>query len=205
MRQKPGTFAGMEVWTKSCHWLNHNVVRFETTFVELDRPMLIRTAPDRPGDHQCTDFTYYFKVRTVDVYGDKSMYWPPGEPGEILTWGWPYICCVGPCHVNISPSTPLFLKEAPAAFSLAQNYPNPFNPTTKIQFTLAKSGFVTLQIYDILGRKVRTLTSQHLSAGYKSTVWDGKNEQGKEVSSGIYLYRLTTEDFTETKRMVLLK
>ncbi len=205
VRQKPGTFAGMEVWTKSCHWLNHNVVRFETTFVELDRPMLIRTAPDRPGDHQCTDFTYYFKVRTVDVYGDKSMYWPPGEPGEILTWGWPYICCVGPCHVNISPSTPLFLKEAPAAFSLAQNYPNPFNPTTKIQFTLAKSGFVTLQIYDILGRKVRTLTSQHLSAGYKSTVWDGKNEQGKEVSSGIYLYRLTTEDFTETKRMVLLK
>jgi hypothetical protein len=74
-------------------------------------------------------------------------------------------------------------RERPSEFNLSQNYPNPFNPTTKIEFTLAKSGLVTLQIYDVLGRKVRTLVSEELSSGYKSVLWDGKNDDGKDVAS----------------------
>ena len=95
--------------------------------------------------------------------------------------------------------------EEPSAFALFQNYPNPFNQTTKIQFLIINSGFVSLNIYDILGRKVRTLVSENLSSGYKSVIWDGKNEEGKEVASGIYFYQLKMGDFSEPKKMLLLK
>jgi hypothetical protein len=96
-------------------------------------------------------------------------------------------------------------SERPSEFDLSQNYPNPFNPTTKIEFTLAKSGFVTLQIYDTLGRKVRTLVSEELSSGYKSVIWDGKNDDGDDVASGVYFYQLKVGDFSEPKKMLLLK
>jgi hypothetical protein len=96
-------------------------------------------------------------------------------------------------------------RERPSEFVLSQNYPNPFNPTTKIEFTLAKSGFVTLQIYDVLGRKVKTLVSEELSSGYKSVIWDGKNDAGDEVASGVYFYQLKVGDFSEPKKMLLLK
>jgi plastocyanin len=96
-------------------------------------------------------------------------------------------------------------KEKPSEFILFQNYPNPFNQTTKIEFTLAHSGFVSLKIYDILGRKVRTLVSEHLSVGYKSLTWDGKNDTGKEAASGIYFYNIKAGDFSQTKKLVLVK
>jgi len=96
-------------------------------------------------------------------------------------------------------------RERPSEFDLSQNYPNPFNPSTKIEFTLAKSGFFTLQIYDTLGRKVRTLVSEELSSGYKSVIWDGKNDDGKDVSSGVYFYQLKVGDFSQPKKMLLLK
>ena len=96
-------------------------------------------------------------------------------------------------------------REKPSEFTLLQNSPNPFNQTTKIEFTLAKSGFVSLIIYDLLGRKVRTLASEHLPTGYKSVLWDGKNDSGEDVASGIYFYQLRVRDFSETKTLVLLK
>ena len=104
-------------------------------------------------------------------------------------------------------------REKPSEFTLSQNYPNPFNQVTKIEFTLGKSGFASLNIYDILGRKVRILASEQVSSGYKSVLWDGKNDSGKDVASGIYFYQLKVEnpvpggvgDFTETKKLVLLK
>jgi hypothetical protein len=94
---------------------------------------------------------------------------------------------------------------SPGNFELSQNYPNPFNQATKIEFTLSKSGFVTLQIYDILGRKVRTLVSELQPSGNKSVFWDGKNDAGKDVASGIYFYQLRIGDFCEAKKMLLLK
>ncbi|MGB8657129.1 MAG: SBBP repeat-containing protein [Candidatus Zixiibacteriota bacterium] len=96
-------------------------------------------------------------------------------------------------------------RQKPSEFALSQNYPNPFNPTTKIEFTLSKSGFVTLQIYDVMGRKVRTLVAENLPSGYKSVIWDGKNDAGKDVASGVYFYQLKVGDFSEPKKMVLLK
>jgi hypothetical protein len=96
-------------------------------------------------------------------------------------------------------------EHAITGFSLKQNYPNPFNLSTKIEFTLPKSGYVNLDIYDVLGRKVRSLVSEYLPSGQKSVLWDGKNDSGKEVATGIYFYQLRTNDFTETKKLVLLK
>lgn len=96
-------------------------------------------------------------------------------------------------------------EKKPPKFILSQNCPNPFNQATKIGFTLTKSGLVSLNIYDALGRKVRTLVSDHLSSGYESVVWDGKNDSGKELASGIYFYQLKAGDLSETKKLVLLK
>lgn len=90
-------------------------------------------------------------------------------------------------------------------FSLDQNYPNPFNPTTKIEFVLSRSGQVKIEIFNILGEKVKTLMDQHLKAGRQLVEWDGKDEAGEEVASGVYFYRLQTKDFTETKKMVLMR
>ena len=97
------------------------------------------------------------------------------------------------------------IVQRPDGYSLSQNHPNPFNQSTKIEFSLWSSGLVTVSIYDIMGRKVKTLASEHLSSGYKYVLWDGKNDSGKDVASGVYFYQMKVGDFTETKRLVLLK
>lgn len=93
----------------------------------------------------------------------------------------------------------------PRLFSLAQNYPNPFNPETRIEFALLQPGFVTLNVYDLRGSLVRELVSARYPAGRGSVVWDGKNSDNQPEASGIYFYRLQTGDFSETRKMVLLK
>ena len=93
----------------------------------------------------------------------------------------------------------------PYDVTLHQNYPNPFNATTSIQLSLDKTDYVTLSIYDITGRLIRSLHNGELSAGTHTIIWDGLNESGKQVSSGMYFYKLKTSDESFTKSMVLLK
>jgi hypothetical protein len=202
VRQKPGTFAGMEVWSKSCHWYNHNTIRLESTFVDLDRHMLAHTPPDTV---YCSDWTYFFKVRIIDIYGDSSICWPPGELNEISTWVWPYACCVGPCHVNLGGSTPILKPGTPTRFSLEQNHPNPFNPETQIRYALPHDSEVNLFIYNVLGQKIRTLVAQRQTAGYFEVVWDGANDAGDAVASGIYFCRLQAGRHDETRKMILMR
>lgn len=95
--------------------------------------------------------------------------------------------------------------SVPANFSLEQNYPNPFNPTTTIKLTVPEAAEVNLSIYDIMGRMVRTLINENLPAGNHSVLWDGKDEAGNLLSSGIYFYRLHYQGRVQTKRMALLK
>jgi hypothetical protein len=91
-------------------------------------------------------------------------------------------------------------------FSLSNNYPNPFNPETKIQYTVgSKQTPIRLTIYNVLGQKVTTLADEPKRAGTHHVIWDGKNDEGKEVASGIYFYQLKAGGFTETKKMLLLK
>ena len=88
---------------------------------------------------------------------------------------------------------------------LAQNYPNPFNPQTTIAFSVNDRGLVTLRVYDVAGGLVRTLAHEEFTAGAHTKVWDGRNDAGSPVSSGVYFYKLVANDFTQTKKMVLLK
>ena len=90
-------------------------------------------------------------------------------------------------------------------FSLGQNYPNPFNPTTSIDYTVPTAGEVDLIIYNILGRKMRQLATGHHQAGSYTASWDGTDENGEGVPSGIYFYELITEEETTARKMLLLK
>ncbi|MCK4654679.1 MAG: right-handed parallel beta-helix repeat-containing protein [Candidatus Cloacimonetes bacterium] len=88
---------------------------------------------------------------------------------------------------------------------LHQNYPNPFNPETTISYQLPENGKVELTVYNLKGQKVKTLVNEVLPAGEHSIVWDGIDDNGKSVSSGIYFYKLKTENHEETKKMILMK
>jgi hypothetical protein len=93
----------------------------------------------------------------------------------------------------------------PTGFALRQNYPNPFNPSTTIAFTLKSSTQVSLDVYNLLGQPVTRLVDARLSAGGHQVVWNGTDRSGSPVASGVYFYRLTTVDGSETRKMMLLK
>jgi subtilisin family serine protease len=95
--------------------------------------------------------------------------------------------------------------QTPAAPSLAQNHPNPFNPATTIAFSVPRAGRVSLAVYDMAGRVVRTLVDGDLSAGPHAVTWRGRTDQGAVASSGLYFYKLRTADTTITRKMTLLK
>ena len=96
-------------------------------------------------------------------------------------------------------------SNVPEKFNLSQNYPNPFNPDTKINFSIPKSGNVKIEIFNILGQKVRTLLDQEFNAGSYSSTWNGRNDFGKQLSSGTYFYSIETGSFRMTKKMILMK
>ncbi len=93
----------------------------------------------------------------------------------------------------------------PNEYSLHQNYPNPFNPSTTIKYYLRKVNTVTIEIFNNNGQKVKTLVNETQSAGEYSIIWHGTNDNGQKVASGIYMYRMTAGEFTESKKMSLLK
>lgn len=93
----------------------------------------------------------------------------------------------------------------PIAYSLEQNFPNPFNPVTTIRYSLSHSSFTHLEIFNILGQKIKILIKQPQQIGVYSIEWDGTNDSGVPVSSGMYYYRLVTEEFSAVKKMILIK
>ncbi|MFQ6674028.1 MAG: T9SS type A sorting domain-containing protein [Fidelibacterota bacterium] len=93
----------------------------------------------------------------------------------------------------------------PVSFTLYANYPNPFNPARTISYELPARSRVIITIYDILGREIRTLVDNLQDPGQKSVIWDGTNDPGEQVSAGVYLYQIQAGDFTQTRKMVLLK
>ena len=90
-------------------------------------------------------------------------------------------------------------------FYLEQNYPNPFNPETQIAYQLASGGFASISIYDLLGREIKTLVSEDQPAGSYTVTWNGTDELGNKVTSGVYLYTLKTGILVESKKMILMK
>jgi flagellar hook assembly protein FlgD len=88
---------------------------------------------------------------------------------------------------------------------LEQNLPNPFNPLTTIRFVLPTASHATLEIVDVAGRHIRTLVDQSLAKGDHQVVWDGRDNHGNSVASGVYLYRLHSDGLDQSRKMVLLK
>ncbi len=129
--------------------------------------------------------TYLYDMQFVNEFTG----WAVGANGKILktTTG-------GLTFINV------ISAEIPNHFSLSQNYPNPFNPNTKIKFQISELSQAKLIVYDVLGKEIAALVNEHLNAGAYEVDWDASN-----YPSGVYLYKLQTEVFTETKKMVLLK
>ena len=95
--------------------------------------------------------------------------------------------------------------NVPKEFALKQNYPNPFNPTTDISFTIGQTSDINLTIYNLLGQKVRVLENASRQAGTHTLRWDGRDQMGQDVSTGVYLYTLTNGTKSITKKMALMK
>lgn len=119
---------------------------------------------------------------------------------------------------GISEITPAFVRgrigfglgveengEVPRTFTLEQNYPNPFNPETNIDFALPTETNVSLIVYNLLGQEVQTLIDGKVGAGQHTAHWNGKNQNGVTVPSGVYFYKMTTPEFTQTNKMVLVR
>ena len=95
--------------------------------------------------------------------------------------------------------------ELPISFDLGQNHPNPFNPTTTIEFTLNRSSDVSIAVYNLLGERIQVLAEGVRPAGLHRVTWDGTDNRGNVVASGIYVYRMAAGDFEASKKMMLLK
>jgi len=96
-------------------------------------------------------------------------------------------------------------EPLPQSTEIVGSYPNPFNPTTTIRYALREDGQVTLKIHNILGEEVKTLLNEFQAAGTKSVTWDGTNNLGDQVSSGLYFVRLVAGDVVRTQKLVLTK
>jgi hypothetical protein len=122
---------------------------------------------------------------------------PPATNQEVVLEAFTFVPEGGPTSV---------VDDAPRAASwLSDARPNPFNPLTVIGYTLERAGDAEITVYDVAGRRVRRLASGATPAGYHEVTWDGRDDAGRRVASGVYLYRLRAGDVAETKKMVLLK
>ncbi|MFA6455757.1 MAG: YCF48-related protein, partial [Bacteroidota bacterium] len=134
-------------------------------------------------------------IRDLNFVGGPTYQrgWGVGESGLIITY-----------H-NFWTGTEDLLTGIPTEFALDQNYPNPFNPATTIRYALPTNANVSIRIFDILGREVRSLMNEQTAAGFHKVEWNGRNNSGLQVASGMYIYRIEAGSFVATKKMMLLK
>jgi len=125
---------------------------------------------------------------------------PDPPPGKVAKY---ILICTG--RYKINESTSVSSPAAPDGSSLDQNAPNPFNEGTTISYSLAHDGPVRLEVYNVLGRRVKTLVDGFQSAGRHNVRWDGRDHRGRPAASGVYFYRLTAGKFTESRKMILMK
>ena len=94
---------------------------------------------------------------------------------------------------------------APATFAVSQNYPNPFNPVTDIRYVIPEAGRVNVAVFNALGQRVRTLVDAIQPAGQQTVRWDSRDDVGRNVASGVYVYRVTSGTHSATKKMILMR
>lgn len=156
-------------------------------------------------------YTIRFRIKSGAVterVNIDSVYFPPAGTFVLAKTAGGDLCPEYKHSPGRDILLPVYESDSPVlpeSFDLGQNNPNPFNPSTAIDFALPKSANVRVEIFNILGQKVKTLVDEYLSAGYKKVTWDGTDNTGKTVASGVYLYRMTADDFSATKKMMLMK
>ncbi len=132
--------------------------------------------------------SYFWKVRSRDGTGNTSYYSGTGQ-----------------FKVNSSVTAVEEKEVIPTQFELSQNYPNPFNPSTRIAYALPQNSYVSIKVYDMLGREVKALVNNEMSAGNHSVDWNGDGNNGTKAASGTYVYRITAGNFVAVKKMILIK
>lgn len=162
-------------------------------------PLTVNVEPDELAELRLDSCSY----RPSNEWLWSASLLPAFKPDWVGVYCWstinqPYIA--SPTGVEALEGAPL-----PDNFVLRQNYPNPFNPNTRMCFEIPCRSHVSLVVYNMLGQKVRTLADEVRSAGSYVVEWDGRNDAGKTLSTGIYLYRLEAGDFAQTKKAILMK
>ncbi|MFQ5750916.1 MAG: FlgD immunoglobulin-like domain containing protein [bacterium] len=137
--------------------------------------------------------TAYYRMQAFDTEGLYSGY----TPVESIDF-----------HImlksgTVSPPPEDLISKIPDKFELFQNFPNPFNPETTIRFVLPVESEVTVKIFNIQGQLVKKLLKERVEAGYHQVVWDGKNDQGATLPSGLYLLKIDASSFSEIRKMIL--
>lgn len=133
------------------------------------------------------------------------------SPNHSLTYYWNDVSNGRPevqsVHPEVEAGQVFYANAAaiPTKFALHQNSPNPFNPTTRVAFDMAAPGDVKISVYNVLGQNVIDLVDGYRDAGSYDVIWDGKDNSGTQVATGVYFYRINTEQFSETRKMLLLK
>ncbi|UCE24090.1 MAG: T9SS type A sorting domain-containing protein [Candidatus Zixiibacteriota bacterium] len=177
--------------------------------VALDSPLEITIGEDFYIAVKITDATYGFPIccdsdgpyETATTYISSN-----GIAWLDMGTGYGDDVCI---RARTSVDLPVAVADEPLQlahqFTLSNNYPNPFNPTTTIMYSLARKAHVELSIYNLLGQKVTTLVDETMPAGNHSAIWNGADDSGNRVASGVYLYQLRAGDYVESKKMILLK
>ncbi len=137
---------------------------------------------------------------SVILDGDQYRMWFTGFQGNF-----PFSGRIGYASASVATAVEGPSPGIPAGFTLHQNYPNPFNPETRIRYALPKPGQVVLQVLNVLGQEVRTLVNESKPAGTFDVVWDGQDNAGHRIPSGVYLYRMQVGVRVESRRMLLVK
>ncbi len=219
-------YSGLNVWGNRSFYLgiSHGVINFYSQISDFELEMLNAPMPVDADEWAHIACVYRYK-ESMRIYGngeliaeketDKVPQISPPWNGMYIGSGPSTDFIIDELRISsaaLSPEeflypVPLSVEEseAPHEFSLSGNYPNPFNLTTMLEFSLSEEGFTELSIYNIMGQKVRELVTDTMQAGTHSVVWDGKDDSGTAVSSGIYLSRLVKGENIATNNMLLLK
>jgi len=138
-------------------------------------------------------------VWSVAISSDGGSIVSGGGDARVIRWG------VYPPLKTLTPPSAVEGNPRQARATLSQNVPNPFNPSTSIPYSLASDGVVRLELYDAIGRPVRTLLADYRHAGEHSVVWDGRDDAGRAVASGVYVVRMVASGFVTARKVTLLR
>ena len=164
----------------------HNAITINGSIINSGSPVGTQISYNFTDFEVYTNMIYYYWLESVALEGSSEFYGP-------LT-----VTIGDPTQEPVPPSVQIVTK-------LYNAFPNPFNPNTLIRYSLKEAGKVTIDIYNMKGQKIKSYTQEHYSPGYYQVSWDGCDDNGRNVASGIYLYRLTTGNYTSVKKMVLAK